>query len=121
MRLHFERELPTYAEPVNADKLAIGETYFAVQYLDEDLLLPTVETLILTEKKQGEDGKTVFCFQDRRSYRAGIRRGSAEAGCAISYSQPEQYLNHIFEYEYAVDELIRCVLRRRKKSDSTSK
>jgi hypothetical protein len=119
--LHFERELPNYAEPVTANELKIGETYFAVQYLDEDLLFPTVETLILTERRKSEDGNAVCCFQDLGSYRTGVRRGSAEAGSAVFYSQPEHHLNHIFDYEHAVDELIRCVLRRRKISDSKSK
>lgn len=112
--MRFERELPTYAEPVRATDLEVGETYFTVQYLDEDLLFPVVETLILTHRKQGEDGNTVFGSQDLRSYRAGIRQGPPDAESAIFYSQPEKYLNHIFDYEHAVDELIRCMGRRRK-------
>lgn len=109
--MHFERELPNYAEPVKANELKIGETYFAVQYLDEDLIFPVVEMLILTDTKPDEDGRTVFRFQDLG---AGIRRETSDADSAIFYSQPEQYLNHIFDCEHAVDELMRCALRRRK-------
>ena len=32
--LHFERELPTYAEPVSIGDMMTGETYFSVQYVD---------------------------------------------------------------------------------------
>lgn len=116
--MRFERDLPTYAEPVKADELEIGETYFAVQYLDEDLLFPTLETLILTDKEQGPDGGTVFCLQDLGSYMAGVRRDSADADSFLFYSQSEQNLNHIFDHEHAVDELIRCSLRRRARKDS---
>lgn len=112
--MRFERELPTYAEPVKAETLEIGETYFAVQYLDEELLVPILETLILTDRKDGGDEGSVFRFQDLDSYRAGVRHGSTEADSATFYFQSQHNLRHIFEYEQAVDELIRCALRRRK-------
>ncbi|MFZ0859505.1 MAG: hypothetical protein WB781_19610 [Candidatus Sulfotelmatobacter sp.] len=112
---HFERELPTYAEPVSATDLKIGETYFSVQYLDEDLLFPTVETLVLAGKDQDAERGVVFCFQDLGSWQQGIRHGSADATEAVFYFQGERNLRHIFEYERAVDELIKCALRRQKK------
>jgi hypothetical protein len=40
---HFERDLPSYAEPVAADNLREGEVYFSVQYADEALLVPIVD------------------------------------------------------------------------------
>ena len=119
--LHFEGDLPAYAEPVKAVELEIGETYFAVQYLDEDLLFPTVETLILADKKHDADGAAIFCFQDLGSYKAGIPFGSADADSALFYSQSEQNLEHIFDFEHALDELIRCALRRREKNASNPK
>lgn len=110
---HFERELPTYAEPVSASNLTFGETYFSVQYSDEDMLLPIVETLILTGTRKDETGETVFCFQDLESYTLGIRHGAHQANEAVFYFQSERNLNHIFEYEHGLDEPIRCSIRRR--------
>ena len=56
----------------------------------------------------------VFCFQDLESYRRGIRHGSAEATEAVFYFQDERNLKHIFKYDRAVDELIKCALRRQR-------
>jgi hypothetical protein len=81
------------------------------------LLLPTLETLVLTDKKQDENGRTTFCFQDLGSYQAGVRHGPPDAGSAIFYFQSQQNLRHIFDYDHAVDELIKCALRRRKTID----
>jgi len=116
--LHFERDLPTHAEPVSASDLEIGETYFSVQYLDEDLLVPKVETLILAGKEQDTGGGAVFCFQDLDSYRQGIRHGSADVMKGVFYLQDERDVKHIFKYERAVDELIKCALRRRKREQA---
>ena len=55
--MHFEsRELTTYAEPVSASALVEGRVYFSVQYVDEDLLLPNVETLVFVGSYQSSDG-----------------------------------------------------------------
>lgn len=116
--MYFERDIPTHAAPVRVDDLKIGETYFSVQYLDEDLLFPTLETLILTGKDQDADGGAVFRFQDLDSYRQGIRHGSVDATGAVFYFQGEQNLRHIFQYEHAVDELIKCAVRRQGKKSA---
>jgi hypothetical protein len=113
-RHHFEREVPTYAEPVSADDLKEGEIYFSLQFDDESLLLPIVETLVFTGRGKGDDGSAILCFQDLDSYRLGIERGSPEADCAAFYALHEQNLNHIFEYDRALDRLIECSLRRQR-------
>lgn len=113
-RLHFERDVPTYAEPVSASDLREGETYFSVQFADEALLLPIMETLVFTGRRAGEGGSAVLYFQDLGSYRAGIKRGSPDADSAVFYAQDEQNLNHIFAWEHALDALIQCALRRGK-------
>jgi len=41
-----ERELKPYAEPVAASLLKQGEVYFSVQFADEDMLVPIMETLV---------------------------------------------------------------------------
>ncbi len=110
---HFERDVPSYAEPVSAGDLQEGEVYFSVQYADEALLLPVVETLVFTGMEKDEGG-LACCFQDLASYQQGVRRGSSEAGTAVFCFQQTNQLRHIFEYGDALDELIRCALRRHK-------
>jgi hypothetical protein len=39
-----ERELKSYAEPVTPNLLTEGEVYFSVQFADEDMLIPIMET-----------------------------------------------------------------------------
>ena len=112
--MHFECDLPSYAEPVSADKLIIGEVYFSVHYADEGMLLPIVETLVFTGSREDEDGSAVCCFQDLGSHRQRIELDSPESEGALFYFQPAAQLNHIFEYQFGLDELIRCSLRRQK-------
>jgi hypothetical protein len=111
-RLHFERDVPSFAEPVSAGELRESEIYFSVMFADEDMRIPIVETLVFTGNKMGEDGAMLCCFQDLDSYRQGIKYGTPAAERASFYFQPEIYLNHIFEYEKALQELIRCSIRR---------
>lgn len=114
-RQHFERDVPIHAEPVLAHELKEGKAYFSVQFVDEDLLLPLMETLIFTGRGFDEDGIKVLHFQDIDSYRLGVERDSPEADDAMFYEQHEKDLKHIFEYDRALDRLIDCSLRRRKR------
>jgi hypothetical protein len=119
-RRDFGREIPTYAESVSANDLNQGEVYFSVQYADEGLLLPIMETLVFTGREKGEDGSVIYCFQDLTSHQQGIKRGSQEAERALFYFQHANQLRHIFEYDCALDELIRCSLRRQKEAGLNS-
>jgi hypothetical protein len=113
-RTHFERDVPSYAEPVSAEGLQEGEVYFSVIFADEDMCIPIVETLVFIGKKTGEDGSVLCSFQDIESYRLGVKHGSPEAEGASFLFQPEKYLNFIFDYEKALDRLIYCSVRRRR-------
>ena len=74
-----DRELRSYAEPVSEDSLKEGQVYFSVQYDDENLLVPTMETLVFVGRYRSSDKKTRLRFQDVGSYEQGIRYGSARA------------------------------------------
>ncbi len=115
-RLHFGRDIPTYAEPVSQNDLSEGDVYFSVQYADEALLSPIVETLVFIGTENDEDGSVICSSQELTSHRQGIRRDSPEAEGALFYFQHTNQLRHIFEYDRALDELIRCSLRRQKVS-----
>ena len=68
-----ERELQPYAEPVSAIELQEGSVYFAVTFVDEDMLIPIMATLVFVGRNlEPGDIRKVY-FQDVHSYRAGIR------------------------------------------------
>ena len=120
LRMRFEgRELKPYAEPVSVSKLTRGSVYFAVTYVDDQMLMPMVEPIIFAGQNldAGDVGSVIY-FQDAASYRQGIRHESpARGGDATFFAALESEIKHIFEYESALDELLRCALRRRKMAE----
>jgi hypothetical protein len=114
-----ERDLKPYAEPISFGELKQGAIYFSVSYVDDQLLMPTVEPLVyIGENLDAGDVGRVSYFQDASSYRRGIRHGSeSKEGEAIFFTASGDKMPPIFEYERALDELLRCALRRRKKSE----
>jgi hypothetical protein len=114
--MRFEaRELKSYAEPVTAGLLREGEVYFSVQFADENVLIPIMETWVFAGRNlDPEDEAGSLYFQDVESYGQGVRyhsRTSEDAGFQI---QTDSSINHIFEYEHALEQLMACSLRRKK-------
>ncbi|SRR6266496_5634573 len=108
------RELLPYAEPISSTDLEVGTVYFAVNYVDDEMLVPIMETLVFIGRnlEPGDVGKVYF--QDVESYREGVRYGSdSEDVWAKFETGSENELGHIFEYERALDVLMQCSLRRR--------
>ena len=58
------------------------------------------------------DDAGVLYFQDADSYSAGIRFPKCANDDAEVYAQGENEINHIFEFERALDALLACSLRR---------
>ncbi len=114
--MYFERrELKPYGEPVSSEQLHEGKIYFAVNYVDGEMLIPTMKTLVFIGKnlEDGDMGKVYF--QDVTSYRKGVKYDwEATDARASFYSSSELQIGHIFEYEHALNSLLRCLLRRRK-------
>lgn len=114
--IRFEaRDLPSYAEPVSADELVVGSTYFFVQYVDDEMLVPTVETVVYLGEnlEAGEDNRVYF--QDIDSYKRGVRYDSPGDGdYALFQTGSKDELGHVFQFERALDELLKCSIRRRK-------
>jgi hypothetical protein len=113
--MHFkERDLPSHGEPVSAAELREGSVYFSVHYADDELLIPTMETLVFIGRdlEPGDSGQVYF--QDIDSYKAGVRfEMPTEGGPARFSTGSEAEVSHIFEYEQALEELMRCSVRRR--------
>ena len=114
--MRFEaREIKPYAEPVSASALKVGDVYFSVQFADSNLLIPIMETWIFLGRRfDPEDVEDRLYFQDVESYRQGIRYDSEDTGDAKFQVPTENNINHIFEYERALERLMECSLRRRK-------
>jgi len=118
MTTHFERELKVSAEPVSLSELREGAVYFFLNFVDDDLLIPTLEPVIFVGRNfEPADERRIY-FQDIYSYRQGIRydmpESSGEESSAEFYAGSEDELGHVFEYEQALDVLIACLLRRQK-------
>jgi hypothetical protein len=113
-QMHFEgRELKLFAQPVSQADLNEGSIYFSVNYVDEDMRIPLMDALVFVGRnlEPGDVGKVYF--QDVHSYRDGIRYGSVtEDQPAVFDVGAENETGHIFEFEDAVDELLKCSLRR---------
>jgi hypothetical protein len=114
--MRFEsRELKPYAEPVSAETLVPGETYFGLQFEDEDLLIPILEPLLFLGRNLRANDVDHLYFQSFESYRQGVRYDSATENQYLSFQiGTADNIKHIFEYERALDVLMMCALRRRK-------
>ncbi len=110
-----ERDLKPYAQPVTAKVLEQGKVYFSVQFADDNMLIPIMETWVFAGRNlDSEDAENHLFFQDVESYLQGIRYGTATTENATFQIAPEENTKHFFDYEYALEELLRCSLRRRK-------
>jgi hypothetical protein len=108
------RELKSYAEPVSASDLIEGEVYFTVQFADQKLLIPIIEPIVFVGINLGEGDTDVSYFQNFESYATGVRyaSGTEESMTDFRVRGPGE-IKHIFTYEHALDELMKCSLRRR--------
>jgi hypothetical protein len=110
-------ELKPYAEPVMPEQTQKGRVYFGLHFLDDDFLVPTLQPLIFLGCLDSDDPSRRF-FQDFDSFRAGVRfstRSDEDSRHFEVYGPDEG--NHIFEYEHALEGLMRCALQRRQAID----
>jgi hypothetical protein len=112
--MRFERELKPYAEPVSERELKEGEIYFFVNFVDDEMLIPTMETVVFVGKNLDRGDTDRVYFQDIDSFRRGIRFSTAQdEDFAMFQSGSQSELGHVFEYEGALDVLMACSVRRR--------
>jgi hypothetical protein len=114
--MRFERELKSHAEPVSKDDLNEGSIYFFVNFVDEEMLIPTVDTVVYVGRdlEPGDAGQVYF--QDIHSFQEGIRYDTPDdENYAEFQCGSENELGHVFEFERALDVLSACSLRRRKR------
>jgi len=115
--VYFEgRELKPHAEPVSSTELTEGSVYFAVNYVDDEMLTPMMETVVFVGRNLEPDDVGTVYFQDVESYREGIRYGqNSQDEWAEFQTGSEKEIGHIFNFEQALDELMRCSLHRKSK------
>ena len=114
--MRFEaRDLKPYAEPVVASQLEEGEVYFSVVFVDDDMAIPVMRTWVFAGKTFDEEiREDRLIFQDVESYLQGVRYDSDNESEGEFHLQQQRYVNHIFEYEHALEVLMSCSLRRAK-------
>jgi hypothetical protein len=117
MELRFEaRILQPKAEYIKPDQLREGDTYFIVDYADPELLLPTLTPVVFIGSDVEQPGSGHLYFQDIDSYRDGVRLDDEKAedeeelrGFLHKFARDTPA---VMDYESAVDELLRCYIRR---------
>ena len=109
------RELNPNAEPVSPTEIEEGQLYFNVAYADDDKLVAVMQTLVFIGRDLGAGDEGKWYFQDVEAYQEGITYSpDLEDEWSEFHAASEKELVHIFEFERAPEELMRCSLRRRK-------
>ena len=82
-----ERDLKPYAQPVTAKVLEQGRVYFSVQFADDDMLIPIMQTWVFTGPGQGAETKIadyVFSILPINCSNAGYPCSGSKSGCIFS-------------------------------------
>ena len=105
------RDIPPWSQHASAASLVEGATYFRVGYFDRDLHVPFMDPVVFVGRNLGEGDSAKLYFQTLESHMAGVRLGSPdhEAGDFHRVSEDTPF---VYEYERALDELLRCSRRR---------
>jgi hypothetical protein len=103
------RKLKPYGKYVEPSGLVEGEIYYTVHFLDDQMLVPELNTLVFIGRnlEQADSGR--LYFQDVASYLSGIRDRD---GGQLNIHVVEENALFVFEFERALDVLLRCSLRR---------
>lgn len=108
-----ERLLPLFAEPIKADRLTVGQCYFSVTYADTEMTIPLIESMVFIGRDLSPGDTDRLYFQEVESYRDGKRLDDAVDGDGTKFfvCSPIE-CSAVFEFERAIEELMRCSLRR---------
>ena len=112
--MRFEgRDLKPYAEPVSTETLREGSVYFCVGFADDAMLIPQMETLVFLGKNLERESEERYYFQDIGSYQAsGPLDPTRRDQQATFFKCSARELSGIYEFEPAIEILMRCSLRR---------
>jgi hypothetical protein len=117
--LRFEgRDLKPYSEYVQPSGLVEGEIYFAVHFLDDQMLVPELDPVVFIGRNLERGDCERLYFQDAASYMSGIRYGNSGEHADDGQTKihvVEENAPFVFDFERALDVLLRCSLKRQGK------
>ena len=108
------RTIKPFAEYVLWPDLAVGQTYFAVDFVDDDLHVPEVRPLVFVGRNLNEGDSNLLYFQDAYSYRDGLRFETLAEGDDALFHTIADTSPFVQTFERALDVLLRCSLERRR-------
>lgn len=113
--LRFEgRQLGPQAEPIPPGRLEEGLLYFSLVFRDHSRLIPALEPYIFLGRDLRSGDHKRFYFQDLSSHRKGARLdANTKIDQAQFLAEGEAEAGYFYDYERALEELMRCSLRRR--------
>lgn len=88
-----------------AHELSEEKVYFTLQYLDENLLVPIIQTLVYLGKNLDGEGSDLYYFQDIDSYQDGGGYPNHKGTTGQVFTLPEKALINIFALDGLVREL----------------
>ncbi len=107
------RDLPPYAEPVKAADLDVGDCYFSVTFADTEMTIPLIESMVFVGRDLEPGDAGLLYFQDVESFREGTQYNDSDeaSGVRLFVCSPNE-CSAIFVFDRALDELLRCAVRR---------
>lgn len=90
-----------------------GKLYFMVQYIDSDLLVPVVQSVIFIGKNVDGEGEDLWYFQDVESHATLGEYPNAEVGPGDIFVLPREGLSSIVVLDAVVKDLSECSGRRK--------
>jgi hypothetical protein len=87
--------------------------YFMITYLDDDSLVPCMETVVYLGEERQENSEIRHIFQDYESWRDRGAYPNNENGPGKVFVLPSHELSNINDFETALAELSACALRRK--------
>jgi hypothetical protein len=113
------RELKSYAEPISASELRTGSIYFFVNFVDEAMLVPTMDTVVYIGENLAPGDTDQVYFQDIESFNRGVTyTAEGDGEVAIFQNGSRNELNHVFDFEHALEVLLACSIRRKREQQS---
>jgi hypothetical protein len=116
--IHFEaRDVNPWAEYVDANDLVEGRTYFTVDFVDPEMLVPELLPLVFIGVDLEPGDSRILYFQDASSYIAGTRYGWTPPSddtdvVPAAFQAIERDSPFVQTFEQALNSLLRCSVAR---------
>jgi hypothetical protein len=108
-----EPDMSQRPQPVSAAALKAGRIYFSLTFADDAELVPMLEPMVFVGRDLMPEDAGQLYFQDVDSYQDGIRfESDPDEEDATFVVGSEEEIDDVYEFEAAVEELVRCASRR---------